>query len=301
MVMRLNLLEKTGLRLLPVVVLALFITCKKGDSAPATSTNPPSGNPPAVVYGTVLSANGPGNTYERIDSILGGSAEETPDCSHPAFGRHISEVFDNTLNKYVFVFSIHVSPDNDRCTNFDRQRNEIKTYGPSPDGLKGFLNDTVTYHWKFKLDSGFKPSPSFTHIHQIKAGDGDDGAPLITLTPRYGNPDKMQIIHTGSSSATSLGTVTTVNLAPFKGAWVQVEEKLTYKNSGSYSITIKRISDGAVLLSYNKEGIDLWRTGTTFCRPKWGIYRSLNDSSYLRDEEVRFNDFCIAKSPAVCP
>ncbi|MCW8849854.1 MAG: T9SS type A sorting domain-containing protein, partial [Melioribacteraceae bacterium] len=30
-----------------------------------------------------------------------------------------------------------------------------------------------------------------------------------------------------------------------------------------------------------------------FIRPKWGIYRSLNDSSSLRDEAVRFADFSI--------
>jgi len=253
--------------------------------------------------GTVLSANGPGNTYELIDSVLGrgSAAEEVPDCSHPAFGRHISEVYDSMLCKYVFAFDIHVTPDNDRCVAFDRQRNEIKTFGPSPDSLKGFLNDTVTHHWKFKLDSGFLPSPSFTHIHQIKAGDGDDGAPIITLTPRFGHPDKMQVIHTGSGSATSLGTVLQVDLAPFKGVWVEAEEHIIYKTAGTYSLTIRRIGDDSVLLSYTNTNIDMWRNGTTFVRPKWGIYRSLNNTSYLRDEEVRFADFCIGKGRAWCP
>jgi len=245
--------------------------------------------------GALLFADGPGNTYELIDSVLGGHAEEVPDCSHPDFGRHISEVYDSTLHRYVFVFTIHATPDNDRCVNFDRQRNEIKTYGPSPDSLKGFLNDTVTHMWKFKLDSGFQPSPNFCHIHQIKAGDGDDGAPLITLTPRFGNPNKMQIIHTGSGSATSLGTVLQVSLAPFMGTWVKVEEHIIYKTAGVFSITIKRMRDDSVLLSYSNTNIDMWRNGTTFIRPKWGIYRSLNSPSYLRDENVRFNDFYILK------
>jgi hypothetical protein len=39
---------------------------------------------------------------------------------------------------------------------------------------------------------------------------------------------------------------------------------------------------------------------TTFCRPKWGIYRSLNDATYLRDEDVLFADFCVAKGSS-CP
>jgi hypothetical protein len=55
------------------------------------------------------------------------------------------------------------------------------------------------------------------------------------------------------------------------------------------------MSDDSVLLSYSNSNIDMWRNGTTFIRPKWGICRSLNDSTRLRDEIVRFNDFYIAK------
>src|SRR6267154_872768 len=138
-----------------------------------------------------LNADGPGNTYELIDSVLGGGAEEVPDCSHPDFGRHIAEAWDNVLGRYVFVFYIHVTPDNDRCVNFDRQRNEIKTYGPSPAYLKGMYGDFCSYRWKFKLDAGFQPSPNFTHIHQIKAGDGTDSdSPIITITPRSATPER---------------------------------------------------------------------------------------------------------------
>jgi len=280
-----------------ILLSTMVANCQKNK---ATTTQALS-NPSAIKYGAKLIADGPGNTYELINSVFGGDAVEDPDCGHPSFGRHIREEFDNTLNKNVFVFTLHVTPDNDRCNgSTDRQRNEIKTYGPSADSLKGQLNETVTYRWKFKLDAGFQPSPSFTHIHQIKAGDGNNGAPIITLAPRAGSPEQLEIIHTGNSSSTTLGKIKTVDLAPFKGTWVEVEEKLTYKTAGHYEITIKRISDGATLLTYSKDNIDLWREGTTFCRPKWGIYRSLNNASYLRDEEVRFADFCIAEGDAVC-
>jgi len=281
-----------------ILLAALASNCKKSN----TTDQQPQPQPDlSQKYGAKLVADGPGDTYELINSVLGGDAAEDPDCAHPSFGRHIREEFDSALNKNVFVFTLHVSPDNDRCNgSTDRQRNEIKTYGPSPDSLKGGLNETVTYRWKFRLDAGFQPSPSFTHIHQIKAGDGNDGAPIITITPRAGNPEKLEIIHTGNTSSTSLGKVKTVDLAPFKGTWVEVTEKLTYKTSGSYEIMIKRTSDGTTLLAYSNNNIDLWRDGTTFCRPKWGIYRSLNNISYLRDEEVKFADFCIAEGEAVC-
>jgi hypothetical protein len=270
-------------------------TCNK-NHAPAAI------QPSSIVkYGLTLKADGPGSTYELIASAFGGDPLENPDCAHPNFGRHVSEVFDPVLQKNVFVFTIHVTPDNDRCNgSTDRQRNEIKTYGPSPDSLKGQLNETVTYRWKFKLDAGFQPSPSFTHIHQIKAGDGNDGAPIITITPRAGSPEQLEIIHTGNSTATTLGKVKTIDLSAFKGAWMEVTEKVVYKTNGSIDINIKRMSDGAVLLTYSNNNLDMWRDSTSFCRPKWGIYRSLNNVSYLRDEEVWFADFCIAEGDAVC-
>lgn len=145
---------------------------------------------PAQVF---LTADGVTDTYTLINNVLGGTAVEVPDCSDPGFGPHITQAFDPDLAKYIFVFHMHVTPDDDRCINFDRQRNEIKTYGPSPAYVKGFLGDTVTFRWRFKLDAVFQPSPSFTHIHQIKAGDGpDSGPPTITLTLRTGAPDVLQ-------------------------------------------------------------------------------------------------------------
>jgi len=246
---------------------------------------------------TLMVADGQTDTYKLINSVLGGTAEEVPDCSDPSFGPHITQEPDES-GIYSFVFYLHVSRDNDRCVNFDRQRNEIKTYGPSLDYLKGFNGDTVIFSWDFKLDAGFQPSPSFTHIHQIKAGDGDAGAPIITLTPRYGNPDILQLIHVDSAGTTTI--LISSDLAPLKGVWVHAYEKITYGSDGAYSITLTD-PFGSVLLSYSSDDLDLWRNGTTFIRPKWGIYRSLNNQAYLRDEAVRSNSFCLAKGDDNCP
>src|SRR5262249_31765921 len=81
---------------------------------------------------TTLLADGATDTYTLIDNTFstpsGSIAYEVPDCSHPAFGPHITQSLNGTLNKYVFNFYIHVTPDNDRCIAFDRQRNEVKTW-----------------------------------------------------------------------------------------------------------------------------------------------------------------------------
>lgn len=247
-----------------------------------------------------LSATGTGAAYDVIDAK--GFGIENPDCKHPSFGPHVTQAFDNTLNKYVFVFHSHAVADDDRCTNEDRVRMEIKGGSGSPADMQHTQGQTAYYRWKFKLDAGFIPSSRFTHIFQIKAIEGDAGAPLITITPRAGTPQKMQIIHSSGEGSGSLGTVKEVDLAPFKGNWVEAYVK--YKSSdgsgGTLELTLTRVSDGQVLLSYTNNSLDMWRTGASYNRGKWGVYRGKDD--VLRDEQVRFNDFCITESSAsLCP
>ncbi len=250
---------------------------------------------PMLLFGqVVLEADGPGNTYELITSVLapGGDAVENPECIHPQFGRHIAEVWDEDLHQYVFEFYSHVTPDNDRCINFDRQRVEIKTYEPSPDNLKGVAGEIVTYRWKFRIAPGFQPSTSFTHLHQVKPVGGDDGNPLFTLTPRKGTPNRMELIHNNTTK------VATAELSLFEGAWVECTETIGIGTSGAYSMVIKKVQDGTVLLSYSNGTIMTIRPDNNFIRPKWGIYRSLNNPSDLRDEAVRFAGFSIQEGTA---
>lgn len=239
----------------------------------------------------VLSADGTTNTYRLINSVLapGGTAVETPDCAHEDFGDHIDQVMDDELGTYVFRFHIHVDEDNDRCKNYDRQRNEIKTYDKSPDNLKATDGETVEYKWKFKLNEGFQTSSSFTHVHQIKAvGGSEEGMPLITLTARSTN--KFQVRYAKYSSQE---TIHQVELSPFLGEWVEATERITFGENGSYQIEINRIRDSVSVLDYSNNKLRMWKTDAEFLRPKWGIYRSLNEWEDLRDEVLFFNDFSI--------
>ncbi|BAO76492.1 hypothetical protein [Winogradskyella sp. PG-2] len=199
-------------------------------------------------YGQVtLNADGPGNTYELITSVLapGYNPIEVPDCNHSAFGRHIDEIFDADLNKNVFRFSMHTTPDNDRCINFDRQRNEIKSYNQSPDNLLGVEDEIVIYKWKFKLDTDFQVSPSFTHLHQLKSVGGSLASmPMYTLTARKSNPDRIELRYAETDDQI---TLLQTDLAPFKGHWLNVTETITYGTSGTYEIVIKKESDDSIL------------------------------------------------------
>ncbi len=240
-----------------------------------------------------LNADGPGNTYELITSVLapGFDPIEVPDCSHPEFGDHIDELFDSELNTNVFRFYIHVDPDNDRCINFDRQRNEIKTYDQSPDNLLGIENETVVYKWKFKLPAGFQSSPNFTHIHQLKSVGGSfESMPMYTLTTRKSSPDRLELRYAETDTQVTLAQT---EIAPLIDVWMEVTETITYGVSGSYDINIKRVSDNSVLFEYSNNAIINWRPNADFVRPKWGIYRSLLNAQDLRDEALLFANFSI--------
>ena len=251
-------------------------------------------------YGqVVLNADGPGNTYELITSVLapGHNPIEAPDCSHNGFGKHIDELYDDELSTNVFRFSIHVTPDNDRCINFDRQRNEIKTYDQSPDNLLGIENERVIYKWKFRLESGYQSSPNFTHLHQLKSVGGSlEGMPMYTLTTRKGNPDRLELRYAETDVQV---TLIQTDLAPLIDTWLDVTETITYGIDGTYEITINRVGDNETLFTYSNSSIVNWRPGATFVRPKWGIYRSLINDQDLRDEKVLYADFSIEEIDVV--
>ena len=243
------------------------------------------------VGGTTLSADGPGDTYALISSVLapGSNPIEAPDCSHPGFGDHIDELWDDELNKNVFRFHLHTDSDDDRCINFDRQRNEIKSFDKSPDNLLGVENETVVYTWKFKLTTGFQSSPNFTHIHQLKSVGGSlESMPMYTLTTRKGSPDRIELRYAETDNQVTLSQT---ELQPLIGSWIEVIETIKYGTSGTYDILIRRVSDESVLFTYSTDAIINWRPGASFVRPKWGIYRSLENAQDLRDETVLYADF----------
>ena len=242
----------------------------------------------------ILNSDKSKDTYTLINSVFANSNRnvvEAPDCNHNAFGNHITQEFDIELNKDVFLFHIHVSPDNDRCKKFDRQRNEIKTYSDSPENVKANIGETVEYKWKFKISSDFKPSTSFTHIHQIKSVGGPySSIPMISFTLRKSNLDRLELRYTSTKKQKTLKTA---NLDLFRGNWVEVTEVIKFGDVGSYSVEIKKISNNEIIFNYSNSPLDLWQDGAEFSRPKWGIYRSLNHPEDLKDEIVKYADFII--------
>ncbi len=223
---------------------------------------------------------------------------ETPDCEHTTFGPHITQVFDDILQKNVFEFHSHIDADNDRCQVQDRVRMEIKGGPGTLPESQQVLGENSYYRWKFQIAENYTSGSSFHHIFQLKAKDGDDDAfPVLTLTLRT---DELELSHNGGDSGEDLGDLAFVDLNLLRGRWIEAYLALSHQETGSIEITLKDLLSENILLDYVNMSVDLWRTGATYNRPKWGMYRSKDNS--LADEVFRFADFCISETAAdLCP
>lgn len=235
----------------------------------------------AVAAPTIIRATGSGDAYPLLQRAYG---LELPDCGHNV--KHITQAADSDLGRPAFVFHAHAALDDDRCGKTDRQRTELRGRAA---GVQGPEGATVHYSWKFKLPTGFKASGNFTHIFQLKAyGNGHgSGSPIMTLTPR----------NSSFGIDGRIGRRGTTELGKFLGHWVEVDLQVVHANSGRVEMTIRRLDNGAVLFSH-AGAADMWDDGAGYGAPKFGIYRSLANRGALRDEQVRFADFCVSRSSA---
>lgn len=294
-----------------IVFLSLFafIACSNSFSEVVDEKRPQHGEQPEQTVDGRLIADGISEkTYELIKRS--GYNHEAPDSSREhrdAHFQHIQQTFDQQLNKNVFVFFIHAAIDDDRGLEktTDRQRNEIKTDNKSPKSLVGQEGEAMEFHWKLRLPEGFQTTTKFSHLHQLKgidnaAGTADVSSPLITLTAYSNTKGGQQLRVRYDQRGVGTSTLASADLADFLGNWVEVVEKATLGENGSYEVTITRIHDQKVLLKLGPVKMDMWRTDCTGIRPKWGIYRYLGENrswqNQLRDEEIRFADFSIQKN-----
>lgn len=244
----------------------------------------------SIAQVTCSATAGSGSGYTPFTDA--GFGIENPDCEHTTFGAHITQVFDNTIQRNVFQFHSHIDADNDRCQVFDRVRMEVKG-GPNTDlELQHPLNSIAYYRWKFRINEDYVSGSSFHHIFQLKAkGGNDDSFPVLTITLRT---SKLEVSHNGGDTGIDLGTLADADLSLFKGRWIEAFIKVNNQENGEFEVELKDLLNENILLQYSNNDIDLWRTDADYNRPKWGMYRSKNAS--LEDEIFQFADFCISET-----
>jgi hypothetical protein len=242
------------------------------------------------------------NTYNLFTAMLGPNALEIPDLfanNHPGV-EHIQQRNGSPYGPY-FVFSIHRDIDHDRGrfpANADRQRNEFKAYDKSVQTAQGMQGESVRYHWYFRLADDLPVTPRFSHFMQIKAFDGAGGGrqPIMTLTgAARSNGDQLEVRYNPTNEA-PLQVLASFPWQAVRGQWLEAEVIATYADDG-YLRVLVRNEIGDPVIDTEVFGIDMWRVGAFFNRPKWGIYRSIVKLGYLVNEtdHVDFADFTIQK------
>ncbi|MFI7149251.1 carbohydrate-binding protein [Nonomuraea sp. NPDC050022] len=182
--------------------------------------------------------------------------------SHPAGQPHIFAEGNN------FRFNMHTV---DRDTMTDRQRQEV-TGTRNPSGyLQWLKGETWRVTYSMFIPSSLKATTTFTHISQTKM-PGTGGLPITTTSLRRVN-GVQTIEHTIYEQGILVGRT---NLEPLQDKWIDAEYEIKIGDGSAGSVRWV-LRDGSTTL------VDATKTGDTFLgdrvRPKWGIYRSLGDTS----------------------
>ncbi|WP_326769053.1 Tat pathway signal sequence domain protein [Streptomyces sp. NBC_01591] len=184
--------------------------------------------------------------------------------SHPAGQPHILAEGDN------FRFNMHTV---DRDTSADRQRQEVtglRTGGSSY--LKWLPGETWRVTYRMYIPGSLKATTSFTHIMQMKQ-PGTGTSPIVVQSLRRVNG--VQTIELKLAIADIL--VGRTDLVPLQNKWIDVDFRITIGDGASGSVRWILKDGAATVIDRSESGVDTLLADRV--RPKWGIYRSLGDTS----------------------
>lgn len=171
--------------------------------------------------------------------------------------------------------------DQGKATTSDRQRAEVKGLGPHQKP-----GDTFEYGTTFRVDPDFRGTNRFCHIFQLKATDGDNGAPLVTLSMLDG---------VGHAALRSWempdGTRVDVPFDFKPGEWTSVKIRIKTTPATGHDGELKLSVNGGEF--HGQTDIALFRPGATDYRPKWGLYRGIADT--LHDDWIEHKDITAKK------
>ncbi|RSS80072.1 heparin lyase I family protein [Streptomyces sp. WAC06614] len=189
--------------------------------------------------------------------------------SHPGGAPHIKVAGDS------YRFDMHMI---DRDSSTDRQRQEVTGNRTSSSGyLQWRRGETWRVTYSMYLPSSLKATTTFTHIMQTKQ-PGTGTSPITVTSLR--RVDGVQTIENKVIAGDVL--VGRTDLEPLQNKWIDIEYEMKIGDGTSGSVRWVVKSGGKTVVDARKTGVDTFLADRV--RPKWGIYRSLGDTSgSLRD------------------
>ncbi|GGX01679.1 hypothetical protein GCM10010321_15450 [Streptomyces chartreusis] len=184
--------------------------------------------------------------------------------SHPGGQPHIHTTGNN------WRFNMHMA---DRDTSTDRQRHEVTGLRTSSSSyLKWTSGQTWRITYSMYIPSSLKATTSFTHIMQMKQ-PGTGSSPIVVQSLRRVNG--VQTIELKLFDSDTL--VGRTDLEPLHDKWTDVDFQIKVGNGSAGSVRWILKSGGTTVIDKSKTGVDTFLADRV--RPKWGIYRSLGDTS----------------------
>src|SRR3954466_3578119 len=159
-----------------------------------------------------------------------------------------------------------------RDTSPDRQRNEVRgmmSLGHAVNMLKG---QTWKITYSLFIPDTLKATTSFSHIMQMKMpGTGTNPIVVMSLR-RYSGVQKIEMKVTEGNVL-----VGAVDLEPLQNHWIDVHYEMTVGDAPDGKIRWAIHDGGKTVIDTTATGLDTFLGDRV--RAKWGIYRSLGDTS----------------------
>jgi len=188
-------------------------------------------------------------------------------------------------NKHIYVEGDHYRVDMTmkiHDTSPDRQRNEVKGMRAGGKVLEMNKGETWRLTYSMFIPGTLEATTSFTHIMQLKM-PGNGSAPILTTSlRRKGNRPTIEVNLFGQT------LVGDTDLAPLQNRWItsSLEFRIADKPDGYVTWTLT--SGGRTVESATRAGADTFLADRV--RPKWGIYRSLSDTTHLQNTYLLLTD-----------
>ncbi|MET7461030.1 hypothetical protein [Nonomuraea sp. NPDC005501] len=183
--------------------------------------------------------------------------------SHPAGQPHIRPDGND------YRFTMHLA---DRDTSTDRQRQEVTGNRTSGGYLKWKSGELWRVTYSMYIPSTLKATTTFTHIFQTKMPGTGTGPITVTSLRRVNGAQTIE--HKVFEPDILVGRT---DLTPLQNTWIDIDYELRIGDGGAGGVRWVVRKGGATVVDAVKTGVDTFLGDRV--RPKWGIYRSLGDTS----------------------
>lgn len=172
--------------------------------------------------------------------------------------------------------------DGDRnTTSTDRQRAEVRALGTHQ-----LTGETYDYKSTWKTNSSFKKGTHFCHVTQVKADDGDNSPPLVTISI---NSNSSAALEKDSGSDSALSSVRSFSWTPGSSITTRIRLKTSTSSSGIIQLSVNGDS------LQGKTNLPMYRPSATKYHPKWGLYRGLDSSQPFGNDYVQHSSVSSSK------